>query len=53
MNYRIHHNPRCSSSRTTPALLQEAAVERPVGVRDGGAVAVGRPAANVHGRLPA
>jgi arsenate reductase len=26
MNYRIYHNPRCSKSRATLALLQEAAV---------------------------
>ena len=52
MNYRIFHDPRCSRSRATPALLQEAGA-RPILVRDGDAAVIGRAPANAHRTVPA
>ena len=47
MNYRIYHNPRCSKSSATLALLQEADVPLTVSGY------LKQPPENVHGILPA
>lgn len=56
MNYRIYHNPRCSKSRATLALLREAGAPVPVTEylkEPPDAAAIGRPPENVHGILRA
>lgn len=47
MHYRIYHNPRCSKSRATLALLEEAGVSVTV------TEYLKEPPENVRGILPA